>query len=509
MERYDQSDELIGRWLKDAADPRLPQRVLDATFERTRKSRQQIAWRAMPWRTWIPRSIPALGGAAVLVIAVVLTANLVVDHRAAVGPQPTAGPTADPRSPFLGTWISTSDADGGTQTMTVSPSAGGGVEIVVTDSIATVCSKTPSTMRGAARIDGTTKLVIAAPVFTCDDGSAPTVPSDDPPLDEQLHNLTYVHDPESDILTVGVGSVSVWHRPGTVGVDQLTGLSDDQLWEPSRFEGTWASAAADTGFIGTWESTDVDGSSLVLGVRAAKASSDTFEVLLLDDRAGGSRRRWPESDWNGPLCATGSGTSGPITMTGTGRAEGPALAIGSQTWICTDESGPHFVTGDRSIELSGGYAPLVHDPETDTLAGPANVVWHRRAPGTDPLAIPFWGVWPQSNLQDAGQAQQRADAGDPASTWQLSPELATPMQSVIVPVPVQDPVDGAEILTRFRRDVLRLGQVHDGLQARSDAGVLPSRMDVRVDPVRPRNERHVPEGRARRGLPADDRRHQV
>jgi hypothetical protein len=43
-------------------------------------------------------------------------------------------------------------------------------------------------------------LVIPSPVFTCDDGSEPRVESG-PPVDEQLRNLTFVHDREADTLT--------------------------------------------------------------------------------------------------------------------------------------------------------------------------------------------------------------------------------------------------------------------------------------------------------------------
>ncbi len=389
----------------------------------------------------------ALGGAAVVVLASTLALGVYDDRPAVGGPVPTA----DPRDPFLGTWVSTSDSDGGTQTMTVRVSTDGAVEIAVLDDVATVCSGTPSTMTGTGRIEGSTRLVIPAPVYTCDDGSEPQALSG-PPLQEQLRNLTFVHDPRTNALTVGAGSV--WRRPGAALPTLEPPIVDaSQPWDPSRFPGTWDSTAADTGFLGTWESTDVDGSSLLLGVRVAEASSDTFEIVLNDDRAGGGRRRWPESDWSGPLCPK-VGAAGPITMIGIGRIEGLALAIDSQTWLCTGDSGPYVVTGDRSIDLNQAYAPLVHDPETDSLVGSAGVVWHRRAPGSDPIAVPFWGLWPQSNLQDAQEAQRRADAGDPAFTWQLSPELAAPMESVTVPLPGQVAADGAEILTRFRRDVL-------------------------------------------------------
>ena len=43
-ERFDDS---IGRWLEETAPDRLPQRVLNATFDRTRRTRQDPVWRAV------------------------------------------------------------------------------------------------------------------------------------------------------------------------------------------------------------------------------------------------------------------------------------------------------------------------------------------------------------------------------------------------------------------------------------------------------------------------------
>src|SRR3990170_2268746 len=120
-------------------------------------------------------------------------------------------PASDPTSPFEGTWVSTSDADGGTQTMTVSVSADGAVEITVLDDVATVCSGTPSTMTGTGRIEGGTALVIPAPVYTCDDGSEPEALSG-PPLQEQLRDWTLLLDAETETLTDGFGGV--WLREG-------------------------------------------------------------------------------------------------------------------------------------------------------------------------------------------------------------------------------------------------------------------------------------------------------
>jgi hypothetical protein len=120
-------------------------------------------------------------------------------------------PAGDPRSPFEGTWISTSDADGGTQTMTVLVSAEGSVEITVLDDVATECSDTPSTMTGTGRIEGGTQLVIPAPVYTCDDGSEAETLSG-PPLQEQLRDWTLFLDPQTDTLSDGGGGV--WLREG-------------------------------------------------------------------------------------------------------------------------------------------------------------------------------------------------------------------------------------------------------------------------------------------------------
>ncbi|HYH27213.1 MAG TPA: hypothetical protein VEA19_00380, partial [Actinomycetota bacterium] len=114
----------------------------------------------------------------------------------------------DPRTRFLGTWYTT-DADGSTPTMAIRASGGGGLEIVVHDDRAPVCSGGPSTMTGTGRLEGETRLLIPSPALTCDDGSQPQA-LDGPPLEEQLRNLTFVHDPRTDTLTDS--SDSLWGK---------------------------------------------------------------------------------------------------------------------------------------------------------------------------------------------------------------------------------------------------------------------------------------------------------
>lgn len=145
-------------------------------------------------------------GTAVVALAVAVAGIGGLVRSFSTGPVPAG----DPRSPFLGTWVST-DLDGSTQTMVVRASGDEAVEVVVHDDAASVCSGAPSTTTGTGRLEGATELVIPSPVLTCDDGSEPQALSG-PPLEEQLRNLTFVHDPEADTLTDRFGLV--WEREG-------------------------------------------------------------------------------------------------------------------------------------------------------------------------------------------------------------------------------------------------------------------------------------------------------
>lgn len=92
MAGNEQFDDSIGRWLEETAPNRLPQRVLDATFDRTRRTRQDPAWRAVLGRRQMPRFVPALGGIAVVLLATVLALNII--RIPGVGVPPTNSPAA-------------------------------------------------------------------------------------------------------------------------------------------------------------------------------------------------------------------------------------------------------------------------------------------------------------------------------------------------------------------------------------------------------------------------------
>jgi hypothetical protein len=95
MEPDGQFDDSIGRWLEATAPPPLSERALDATFKRTRRSRQHVGFRALLGRIHMTRSVFALGGAVVVVIAAALAFNFDGD-RAGVGGAATQPPTASP-----------------------------------------------------------------------------------------------------------------------------------------------------------------------------------------------------------------------------------------------------------------------------------------------------------------------------------------------------------------------------------------------------------------------------
>lgn len=88
-----QLDEQISRWLEAEAPGRLPDRVLGATFERTRRTRQQGGWRALLGRIQMPKFVLALGGAAAAVVVAVLALNLNNANVPGVGGQPSASPS--------------------------------------------------------------------------------------------------------------------------------------------------------------------------------------------------------------------------------------------------------------------------------------------------------------------------------------------------------------------------------------------------------------------------------
>ena len=195
-------DRAVARWMNEGTDA-TPPRVIDAVLMAVRSTPQERDLRNL---RRAPTMTVSMRFAAVLAVVAVGGVSALY----ALGRGPNVG-FGDPPSPFQGTWISTTDSDGGTQTMTVGVSTDGAVEIVVHDDVSTVCSGTPSTMTGTGRIVASSRLVIPKPLYTCDDGSEAESLSG-PPLAEQLRDWTLVLDPGTDTLMDNHGGL--WLREG-------------------------------------------------------------------------------------------------------------------------------------------------------------------------------------------------------------------------------------------------------------------------------------------------------
>jgi hypothetical protein len=98
MATSSERNERISRWLEAEAPGRLPDRVLQSTFEQTRRSGQQAGWRALLDRLHMPRFSVVLGGAAAAVLVVATVGFQVLP--AIVGPDRSGG-TASPSATLI------------------------------------------------------------------------------------------------------------------------------------------------------------------------------------------------------------------------------------------------------------------------------------------------------------------------------------------------------------------------------------------------------------------------
>jgi hypothetical protein len=96
-------DESISKWLEETAPSQLPERVLEATFERTRTSKQQVGWRALLGRIRLTRFAPALSGAVVIVLAAALALSYYASQQEIAGP---ANPAPLPATPDVWSRVS-------------------------------------------------------------------------------------------------------------------------------------------------------------------------------------------------------------------------------------------------------------------------------------------------------------------------------------------------------------------------------------------------------------------
>lgn len=347
----------ISGWLEETAPQHLPERVFDATFERTRRTKQHVGWRAILWRLHLPRVAPALGGTAVVVIAGAIGLGLV--SMAGVG---------TPEPGFAGRWEGMDPPPESSHlTMDVSRLPNGTYDVTIRDDFASVCDGAPSTMTGIAEATETNTFVIEQPVFSCDDGSQAQALSG-PPLEDQLRNLTFVYRPGRD--EVEDSFELIWSRASTgpsatgpdatdPGIDASTSPEPTTAGEPSPDP----SAGDDQPppFVGTWTNDlDADGGHQTMDVAALP--DDEYRVTVRDDLAS--------------VCA-----GAPSTMTGVAQTRGPYLYVIDQPeFVCDDGSEPAALSG-RPLEEQLQNLAFVHDPDLDEVRDSLGGVWTRATSG--------------------------------------------------------------------------------------------------------------------------------
>jgi hypothetical protein len=235
------------------------------------------------------------------------------------------------------------------------------------------------------------------------------------------------------VVLAGVGGAA-WSRSN----DQPTTYVLDDPTTSTTSSTTSSIGGSPAPVVGNWMSVDVDGSSQTMEIR--RFSGTEYDIVVHDTAA--------------QVCS-----GAPSTMTGTGqlRADG-SLVVAEPVLACDDGSEPAAASGPP-LEAQLADLTFVHDPATGELADSLGVRWRRSgevpspAPATStptPTSPPTTsgGMWPQSSIEEVRQAQERADAGDPASTWQVDPQLASDEGWSHL----DDP--GAEIVERFLRDEL-------------------------------------------------------
>ena len=181
-------------------------------------------------------------------------------------------------------------------------------------------------------------------------------------------------------------------------------------------------------FLGTWVSTNLDGSNQTMVIRPSGDLGARIEVH--DDASS--------------VCSRA-----PSTMTGTGRPQGDtALVVPSPSLTCDDGSEPRAMSGPPLEEQLRNLTFVLH-PETDDLTDTFGLVWERPGrehPTPEPATAGY--MWPQSTLKGAHKAQLLADAGDPRYAWQVDPALA---DQAAGNRPSTYRPDDAEIFVRFLR----------------------------------------------------------
>jgi roadblock/LC7 domain-containing protein len=157
-----------------------------------------------------------------------------------------------------------------------------------------------------------------------------------------------------------IGSaVAAWVFGGFAG-----SLTSDDTMPPAQQDSSVSP------FVDTWTSTDPDGSTQTMTIRAS--GEDAFEITVHDDLASMSFSRRQNGKYERVVKDLCSGS--PATVTGTGRIHNSTrLVIPSPVLTCDDGSEPKFVDGLPPIEDYLSDLTFDHDPEPDILTDSSSI----------------------------------------------------------------------------------------------------------------------------------------
>ena len=228
----------------------------------------------------------------------------------------------------------------------------------------------------------------------------------------------------------GRGGRRVGRRPRGDRADRMTNPTLPTCRRPSPLRRPRRPPFRSDPFVGVWLSTDTDGSSQTMEI--ARSGTDEYEVVIRDEAANAA-------------CAGGAST-----LTGAGRlATDTSLVIAQPELTCDDGTIPPIGPPPQA-ELANFTLDL--DTATGELVDSFGVVWQREGSNVDldgpaSSSPTSGGMWPQSTLEEVRAAQELADAGDPAYTWQVDPQLSRTTRG-------SRNVDEVELVDRFLREVL-------------------------------------------------------
>ena len=460
-------DELISTWLQETAPARIPERVLEHTAERTRRSRQQTSWRSVLARSSTPRSVPAAGGAAALVLLATLTVTLFSQLQ--VGRE---GSDLGIFNPIAGR-IAFGDQDGiwgvdpassDPATMVQVPSTAGRPLGWSSDGTLLLIQKSLENLFVLHADGSETQVTEQLSGFGTIPGSA------------RPSGATISPD-GSRVVFAGLSERGALCQNGALFAIDADGGSAELLWESQAQNGivrdpTFSPDGTKIAFADGY--CDHDHSVWVMNADG----SDPHQIVSSDIPGAGHVYGLAWSPAGDRIALAFEGAIYTFATDGSDFTQIAGAYQFCENTGCADQIGPpasapHWSPDGSQIAYATNCIQGLAGPSKDSchlaiadadgssvrefssaMSGP----WHPGTPSpsveptvstsaTPPATTAYGQLWPQTSLEEVRQAQELADAGDHRYTWQVAPELGNGQLA-------QHHPKDAEIFTRFLEEKL-------------------------------------------------------